>query len=164
MKFQWSKSGSVLSKTIRWGLNEPVSHFSFSFDNFLVIHFDLLGIEIHGRNKFLNKHEIIFEIDPGYTQAEEEELYYKIVKNYDDRDYDYKAFAYFGYRIFLYKLLCEPIPKTNPYNDGKALICVEEAGLLPNWDELTIDNPIDLSITSPYRLYQYMIPIFGKGG
>jgi len=163
MKFQWSKSGSVLSKTIRWGLNEPVSHFSFSFDNLLVIHSDLLGIEIHGHNKFLKKHEVVYEIDPGYTKEEEDELYYRIVKNYDDRGYDFKAFAYFGYRVILYKTIREPIPTTSRFNDGRSFICTEMAGLLPNWDLITQYNPIELSVTSPYKLYNFMVPFYGKG-
>jgi len=163
MKLQWTKSGSVLSQTIRHLLNEPVSHFSFSFDNFLVIHSDLLGVGLVGRHKFLDHHEVVYEIDPGYTRQEEDDLYYNLEENFDDKGYDYKAFCYFSYRALLYKTIRAPIPKTSKYNDGRSFLCTEMAGLLPGWDQLTSGNHIDLSITSPYKLYKYMIPIYGKG-
>lgn len=150
MKLLWTKSNLPLGRLIRWSLNEPVSHFAFVFDKSLVIHSDLLGIQIKGLHAFSSSHEIILTLPYNCSPLQEEALYYDIVNRFDDTPYDYQAFTYFAWRAVMFKMFGTPLPTTSKYNDGKAYLCTEMAGLLPGWT-----NELSLSITSPYKLYQY---------
>jgi len=150
MKFLFSKSTLILSKAIRWGLNEPVSHFALQFGP-LVVHSNLLGVQVTTSNEFRKHAEIIYELKHETTK-EKHALLFLDVCNFVGRPYDWGAFIYFIWRAILWRLFKNPIPKRNPWGDRGAFLCTEiytiVASHLPG-----VQAPQDLDLVSPYKLY-----------
>lgn len=148
MKIIFTKGNSILSKLICWGLNEPVSHVAFVFDDKIVFHSNLLGLHIEWFNTFKKKCQIIFEIDYNTDLENEEDIYQEVISINDGKSYDFAAFFYFIWRGFLYKFFNKPIPIVNKWNNEHQDLCVEVIRYFNK--QLPIK---DLSIISPYKLY-----------
>lgn len=156
MKLIWTRSTLPLSVLIRKGLGEPVSHFGIVFDNGIVFHSNLLGTHIEWYGAFSKHCEIVFQKEYNLTLDDEEAIFQSILNTYDDKGYDYGAFFYFCWRALLYRTLGKPFPARNEWNSGNKFLCTELAGTLPDAMVSAKIKAQDLSIISPYRLYQEM--------
>src|SRR3972149_5686290 len=115
MKLIWTKSKAPLSVLIRWGLNEPVSHFAIVFDDFLVFHSNLVGVHMVSMNRFLKSTaQIVYEKNYAMVLEDEEAIYRAIISKHDGEPYDFGAFFYFIWRVLLHKFFKTPVPATNP--------------------------------------------------
>lgn len=152
MKLAWVKGHAPLSHLIMWGLNEPVSHFAFIFDNSIVFHSDLTGMHISWLSSFLNTHDIVYEIDLQLSLEQEETIYQGVITKYDGSGYDYGAFVYFGWRAFLKKCFGKPMPNSNPWGSKDRYLCDEAIQLLPVEIVGEEIKKMDLSIRSPYQV------------
>lgn len=146
MRLIWTKNTSILSKSIRWLFNEPVSHFAIVFDNSLVFHSNLLGVHLAWFNYFKNKNDIIYSKEIILDIENEEKFYRKIVDKYYGKNYDFKAFFYFAYRGLLKKFFNIPVPDKNTFQDNDEFLCTGLASLF-------FDTSIDYEIITPYQLY-----------
>lgn len=156
MKLIWTKSGLPLSKLIRWGLNEPVSHFGIVFDNGIVFHSNLLGTHIEWYGTFVKHCTIVYQLDFPMSLVEEEAVYQKILNTYDDRGYDFGGFAFFIWRGLLYRTFSTPFPAKNEWQSASKFLCTELATVLPDNIVPVSIKTQDLSIVSPYHLYMEM--------
>lgn len=153
MKLIWTKSTLPLSLLIRYGLNEPVSHFGIVFDNGIVFHSNLLGTHIEWYHTFTKHCTVVYEREYAMTLDGEEEIFQKILNTYDDMGYDFGAFGYFCYRALLYRTLGKPFPAKNDWQSSDKFLCTELATVLPDSVVSAKIKSQDLSIISPYRLY-----------
>lgn len=146
----WTRNKSPLSRLIRWGLREPVSHFAIVFDESLVFHSNLLGVHLEWFNTFKKKQEIVYTIPLRHTTLEEQEVVFRsIVDRFNGKMYDYGAFLYLCYRVALKRLFGKPIPAHNRWNDQGKYLCHELAEGLPG--PFRVEN---LEIITPYQLYE----------
>jgi hypothetical protein len=153
MKLIWTKSSAPLSVLIRWGLNEPVSHFAIVFDDFLVFHSNLLGVHMESLKRFSSgSAKIVYTVEIPLPLEEEERIYEGLIPQYDGQNYDYGAFCYFMWRALIWKLFNIPIPAVNRWASSASEICTEMAGTLPK-QVLDKETLGDLSMVSPYKLY-----------
>jgi hypothetical protein len=156
MKLIWTKNTSVLSKLIRGVLGEPVSHFGVVFDNKLVFHSNLLGAHVEWFETFKRTNTIVFEIERGLALEGEEAVYQAILDVQTGRGYDYGALGYFTYRALLKRLAGVPLPTQNQWQTAAKLLCTEIAQVLPDAVVPAALKQKDLSIVSPYQLYQWL--------
>jgi len=140
MKLLFTRSQLPLSKLIRWGLNEPVSHVAILLDEKLVFQSNLLGVSIEGIYRLQKACEIVYVVDIPMKFCAEEDLYQLLLQQYDGKPYDFKAFAYFAWRTVLYKLFKKPYPNKNIWQDPNSFLC---DGLLTSLSH--VDVPIWLS-------------------
>lgn len=155
MKLVWTKSNLILSVLIRWGLNTDCSHFAIVFespDGGLMFESNLLGT--HPKFfKTAQKHmTVVHEIDMPVSVEVEDHVWDIVVDDYDDRDYNFKAFFYFCWRAFLNKVFKIPFPAQTKWSNPNNELCIQifkaliDAGVLP-------DLGLDLAIASPHELY-----------
>jgi hypothetical protein len=152
MKLIWTKNKMPLSWLIRWGLDEPVSHFAIVFDGRIVFHSNLFGVHLKWFDTFKKSQEIVFSIDIKLPLEQEEQVYLDIIGTQDGQSYDYCAFFYFMWRGFLRKFFGIPMPLKSFANQKKAFLCTELAFAILNLLKLN-EKDLDLSITSPFQLY-----------
>jgi hypothetical protein len=159
MKIVWTKSKLPLSVGIRWLLEEDSSHVMFIFDDKFAVQSNLIGVQLGWASTVLKHCEIVHEMTFSLPLQDEETIYRSIMDNFDDEPYDFKAFAYFAWRGFLKKFFKKPMPTHSPYN-SKGFLCVEIAKEI-EWStinpRLGFINAIALNITSPTKLYKYMV-------
>lgn len=153
MKLIFTKSSQPLSKLIRAGLNEPVSHFGIVFDNGIVFHSNLLGTHVEWYKTFTKHCDIVYQIEYAMTLEQEEAIYQTILNTYDELGYDFGALFYFAYRVAAYKFFSVPMPSKNEWSKSDKFLCTELAGTLPNSIVPASIKTEDLSIVSPYSLY-----------
>lgn len=145
----WTKSHLPLSKTIRYLLDIPTSHFSIAFDKKVVFHSNLKGVHLVSYDKFIKKNHIVFEKNYDLGLEKEEEIWQKILID-EGKWYDFLAFLYFAKAAIAYKFFKIPISRKNKLN-SKGLLCTELAHTLPK--NLFKHEIKDLSMIDPYRLY-----------
>lgn len=153
MNIVFTKSSSPLSILIRWALNEPVSHCAIVFDDKIVFHANLLGLHIDWFNTFKKHSTVIYKIDCPMDLAQEELLYKKIIDKEDGKSYDFRAFAYFGWRAFLKKCFGFPLPTENKWESKTQDLCIEVIRYLDGEVPLNIPSSQALSMLSPYQVY-----------
>lgn len=152
MRLIWTKNKMPLSWLIRWGLDEPVSHFAIVFDDRLVFHSNLFGVHLEWFNTFKKHQEIVFQINVSLPLEKEERVYLDILGQHDSKPYDYLAFIYFMWCGFLRKFFNKEMPKRSQLNNTGAYLCTELAFVILNLLKLE-EKDLDLSITSPFQLY-----------
>lgn len=152
MKVIFTKNGSALSKLIRWGFNEPVSHVAIVFDNLLVTQSNLLGVGLEWYPKLIEKSEVVFEIDYDLTLDSEEEIFQAMLNTYCGKSYDWWSFLYFAWCGLKAKLFKTPMPKENPWDDNKKFLCTEWVLQLPDWI-LKEKKCLQGTLITPYNLY-----------
>lgn len=151
MKVLFTKNPSLIgSRAIMWGLDEPCSHVAMVFFQSIVFHSTLAGIHLEPLVTFLEKNEIVYEIDIEVKHGKERELFDKVSKERFGGSYDMSAFLYFGWRVFLKKFFNKPLPLSNKFNSRRDEFCVEFAATVLGMDE------IDTSMMSPYQLYLFL--------
>lgn len=151
MRIIFTRNSTLLSKIIRAGLKEPVSHVAIVFDDKIVFHSNLKGTHIEWFNEFKKKSDVVYTLSYDLSLEEEEAIYQSVIDKNISKPYDFSAFLFFAYRAFMHKVFGTDYPITNPANKSWAWICVEAVGSLP--EKFQPKTPIDLSMTSPYSLY-----------
>lgn len=155
MKVVFTKSNLPVSKLICWGLDEPVSHLAFVFDNKFVIQSSFFGVELQWLNTFIKHNDIIQMIEIPLTLEKEEVVYRSIIDNFDDSAYDYQFFFYLFWNGLLRKLFGKPLPNYNPYSNNGQFICFELLDVLPNW-LLPVKPTKDEGVISPHKAYLWL--------
>lgn len=150
----FTKNNTCLSRLIRWGLGEDVSHMGIVFDKKVVFHSNLYGTHLKWLINFIKKNDIVHIIDVPLSLQEEEEIFLRIPQ-YDEKWYDFGALFYFLWRGLLYKLFSTPIPKTNIFGHSDQFLCTELAKMI----DPSLDN---LEMTSPYQVYLYFQGKYGN--
>lgn len=152
MRLLWTKNKMPLSWLIRWGLDEPVSHFAIVFDDRLVFHSNLFGVHLQWFDTFKKSQQIVFSINLNLPLETEENVYLDVIGRQDSKPYDFRAFMYFMWCGFLRKFFNKEMPKVSSMNDNNAYLCTELAFAILNLLKLE-EKDLDLSITSPFQLY-----------
>jgi hypothetical protein len=150
MKIVFTASDKILSKVIRWGLDEPCSHVVLVFDNEIAFHSNLSGAHVDWWNGMKNHLRVVDEIDLPMSLEEEESVYQGILKSAYGHSYDYLGFMFFVFRGLMYKFLKVPFPEDNKWKTSGADLCVEVLQYLPQ--RLGIVTPKNISIISPHKL------------
>lgn len=156
MKILFTKSNNIVSKIIRYVLNEPVSHVVLQFENGMIIHSDFLGVSIQWQKEYFSrkiKNEALYSIEYN-CEVSDEELIKIIMDSVASKPYDFKAVSYFTLCSLLHKFTGIRITR-NEWNNKNEYICTEMVELLPGKIQSVLKN-VDLSITSPYRLYKIL--------
>lgn len=154
MKLVFTKSNLPLSKIIRWGLEEPVSHFAVVFDDKIVFHSNLAGVQIDWFNNFKTKCEIVYSLDYNLGLEKEEQIYQSILDKNVGKSYDFPGFLYFIWRGFLNKVFSKPFPEKNKWAKDGEFICTGLAAELPKG---LLPEIQDTEMVSPYQLYLRLI-------
>lgn len=152
MKLVFTKNDLPVSKLIRWGLNEPVSHFGIVYGN-LIFHINFLGAHIEYYPTFEKHNEIVFEIESKMPLHEAKALFWEIIASYDGTSYDFTGFLYFGWRGILYRFFHIPLPEKNKWQNPAAHLCVQLAKHLPEKYFRGISKIPDHEAVSPYKLF-----------
>ena len=158
MRLYFTKSQKPLSRLIRWGLNEPCSHFAIGFSDRLLFQSNLLGTGIEWLPRFLNEQTVVYEIVIPMDEDVQDRIYDRIMPIWDGWPYDWKAFLFLGWRAALKKFFGRPFPAKNPWQDKKAYLCVGlvralDTDEVPDWLRVAVRNVGDDSVF-PYGLYQ----------
>ena len=155
MRIVFTRNTSPLSRLIRWGFEEPVSHVGIVFKDVLLFHSNLLGVHVDNFKSYSNTNEIVYEIEYNLSDSEEIALFLNLYERYAGRGYDFKAFLYLACVGFRYKFLRHPLPDKNSWEDDRTDICLEMVEKLP---ASVIGNiPKELSMLTPYRLYKLLL-------
>lgn len=152
MKLIFTRSRAPLSVLIRWGLKEPVSHFAIVFDDKVVFHSNLLGTHINWFNSFKKSCEVVYTLDRNLSLEAEEQVYQSIIDKNIDKSYDFKAFAYFVWRVILWRLLGKPLPEKNTWAKNGQFLCTGLAAELPPEYFPELDGVQDTEMISPYQI------------
>jgi hypothetical protein len=67
------------------------------------------------------------------------------------------SFFYFGLCLIRHKIFNIPIPDKNLWNKPNLHLCTEISDKLPDW-VFPRGKPKELSLTTPYKLYESMRP------
>lgn len=153
MKIIATKNNSILSKLIRWGLNEEASHIAFVFDNDTwLFQSNLLGVIPRLYPNFIKRTKtiIIDSIEYKMPLEDEEIIFQGLVKNLSESEYDYGGFLYFSWRVILYKFLKIKIPAINKWGKSNMYLCNELIEHLPT--SLTgLPKGFKLDMTTPMQ-------------
>ena len=136
MQILFTRSNTILSKTICAITKEPVSHCALKVGPF-VIHSNLLGVRIVPYNVFASSHEIVYNIN----KIELNESIKTVLKECYGKPYDIGALIYLGLRFLFPQLM----PKQNLWQTTGMFLCTE-----------FITKMIDMkedSLITPYKLY-----------
>lgn len=156
MKLIWTKSNLPLSRFIRWGLKEPCSHVVIVFDNKIVFHSNLLGAHIEWFDTFKKHVEIVHQIEYVLPLEEEELVYQGVIDANDQQPYDFKAFGYFIWSAFRYRILGKPFPSKNPWGRDSANLCTGLVSKIPVEAIPGLEKVKDGDMTSPEKLYELL--------
>lgn len=153
MKLLFVKSEMPLSKLIRWGLKEPVSHFAIEFDNKIVFHSNLLGTSIDWSNNFRSSHDVVCSIECNVSLELEEQVYQSILDKNCGKGYDFKAFAYFMWRAALFRFFGIAFPAKNAWAEDGKFLCTGLSVEIPESIIPKIKTIEDPEMISPFQLY-----------
>lgn len=139
MQVLFTRSTSILSRIIRYLTAEPVSHCAIRFEE-LVIHCNLLGVQIAPYREFAEKCEIIYSVEAH------KELYlvFDLAYKYWEAKYDLGGLLYLGLRC-----LCPWLPKANLWQNTGMFLCTE---FITEFLEGEEDH-----MTTPYQLYKRLL-------
>jgi len=113
------------SKLIRWLYGGLSSHMAIVLDDRLVFHSNFSGTQLKWLSSFMKKNEFVFQSDLYWLIPEEEELIYQRLIKYDEKKYDFKAGLYLLFAGLFNRILGTKIPKSNPWSDKRAYLCIE---------------------------------------
>ena len=157
MRVIFTTTDYPLSKLIRWMFNEPCSHFACTlYQDQVVFQSNLLGVDFGSFKAFSRKERVVFAFDFPMTKDEEDKVFDGIVERMVGNEYDFKALVYFGLRGLLKKLFRVPLPRTNAWQTKNQDLCTELAYGLPDSVVPPGIKAMDLSMKTPYKLYQMM--------
>ena len=145
MRLLFVRSQKPASRLIRWGLDEEVSHVAVEFSSGLVIHSTFSGVTLQWIDSFLSEDEIVYSLPVTPTEGETEiDLMSRVMHTYWKRGYDYWAFTYFSWRVFLRKFLDIPLPEKNRFNHERSFLCTELAGVIVGQEVSPMITPLEL--------------------
>lgn len=162
--FIWTKTNQTASRLIRWGLNEPCSHFAIVREFAtpgagLVINQAFHGFDIAWYPSWIKNNQVVYALTPktSLTTSEWATVRDPIMNRFAGTEYDFESLYYFAYRAILRKALGIPLPTKNLWGDKKEPLCTGIAKILhdvhPEWFTKT---PEDFDMVSPYQLYLMM--------
>jgi len=126
MRLIWTKSSTLLSKTIRFITKEDCSHFSFVFaKDGIMFESNLLGTHPSFYQEMLKTHTIVHEMTIDCSQEEEDAVWDNVIKNYAGKNYDFCGAIYLGLRKFLYTRFNISMPLENKWAKSDAFFCDE---------------------------------------
>jgi len=156
MKLIFTKSTAPLSILIRWGLKEPVSHFAIVLEDKYVFHSNLLGTNLKWFATFKKHCEIVYSVEVPLQPNQEGVIWDSIVNQYDDHNYDFKAFLYFCWRGLLFRFFGKEFPKVNAWGEERSFLCTGLAKALTPELFPQLLNVQDFEMMSPYKLYKLL--------
>lgn len=157
-----TKPKNPMSKLIRWGLDEPMSHFAtafFPFKTGLVLEQQMTkGFEITDFEYFISQNSIVHALMPKESMFDDEDILMGLMEEFSGSKYDDGSFLYLCWRVILLKLFQEPFPKNGEWGDTTDPLCTGHARIIqrlrPEWFTKEIS---DFDITSPGSLYENML-------
>lgn len=164
MIFLFTKSKKIGSKIIRWGLDEPVSHFAPVYSicpkrtKGIVFHSEFSGFGLDWLQGYLKNVEVVAALQPKNLDEDEEHfISQRIITKLYGREYDKPAFAYFTYRAARRKLFGHPLPSRNEWNTRDVLCTGISSYLYPIKPEWFSTPIIDGDIMTPWGLFENMM-------
>jgi hypothetical protein len=127
------------------------------FDNGIVFHSNLMGTHVEWYGSFVKRCTIVYQKEIQLSLIDEEAIFQSILNTYDSKGYDFGAFGYFVWCAILYRTIGKPFPTRNVLNSNDKFLCTELAAVLPDKLVSPAVKAKDLSIVSPYRLYQEIV-------
>jgi len=142
VRILFTKSDLIGSNTIRWGLEEPVSHVAIQFGNY-VAHSTWGGVDIDHLTTFTKHRQIVFAVDIKGDENKISEL----LSKYESKSYDFTGLIYFILMAVRRKLFGIALPKTNKWAKDNTFLCTELATKLVEGKENGIITPYELYLT-----------------
>jgi len=166
MIFIWTKNNLIGSKLIRWGLDEPCSHFAICFfeergDSAPVVESRLgHGAQPSWFGDFCDRNEIVHALQgPSISGREESSRFHSVSSQLQGRSYDKYGILYWVYAVSMRKFFGKKLPGKNQWGRNELVYCVEVLETMPIYlKELGVDlADFDLEMTSPEMMYNMLI-------
>lgn len=167
MIFFWVKSNRIGSRLIRWGLNEPCSHFAICFCEDSLMGFQPMvvesklqdGVQRTSLTEFLDHYEVVHAVQMPTQSLEELQLMKKVLDNLQGKEYDQWAIAYWFFAGLARKVFKCKLPLRNQWGKNELVYCVEVLQAMPEYlADIGIDlNEFDLEMTSPEMAYEIVM-------
>lgn len=141
MRLLFVRSNAILSRAICAATGEPASHVALE-SKWVVLHSTHKGVHLELRKNFRRKYEVVAEVEVAEINLER-------LSDMEGRGYDFGAFAFFMWAMFMARVFNRPLPKRNAWAANDAFLCVEVARV-PGTEGL------DLAMMTPWRLYQHL--------
>lgn len=145
------------SRFVKWGLDEPVSHFAICHSNGVIYNHTATGFHMDSAKHWQEEYRVVKALRPKLA-IDEDEIVALIVDRYRKQGYDFAAIAYFAWRAVLYKFLKRKWPRDNLWSSPKKPLCVGLAReiylLYPQFFPNNVYNDFDM--VSPWKLYLLM--------
>lgn len=150
MRIIFTTNQIIGSTLIRWVTGQPASHVAFVFDDKVVIHSSLFGIDLKWFKTYQKHNKIIEEIVIPLRSSSEEKVWQTLMDQHDETQYDFGAVVYQAlFRIL--GLIGIKLPMVNIWADRNHDMCVEVYGTLSKIINLPkIEN---LEMMSAYDLF-----------
>jgi len=159
MKIFFVKADLIGSKLIRWATGQCCSHVAIVSDTFeTVYHSYGKGMERQTTKEFYKKYTIMHTISVYLSAKEENELLEHLAIHTENVGYDYTAFLYFAWRVFLNKIFKIQYPKVNKWENKEKFLCTEalyafiESYALVTGSVVLIKNA-PIAMLTPHDLY-----------
>lgn len=163
MLLLWTtKPKNPISKLIRWGLDEEMSHFAMCFfpqyGGVVVEQVIAGGFTVSWLPHYVKKNKVTHCLQPKTLSHEDEvKLFIATMTRFSGTKYDFGSFVYFGWRAFLRKFFKKPLPDVSQWGRKRDTLCTGLAAivqtLFPDWLSTKVD---DFEVVTPGRLLHYM--------
>lgn len=159
MRILFVKADLIGSKIIRWATGQCCSHVAIISDTFeTVYHSYGKGMERQTSKEFLKKYTVMHTISVYLSIEEEKLMLEQLSVRTKNIGYDYGAFLYFAWRVFLNKFFKISYPKVNKWDSKEKFLCtealysfIESYALITNTVVLVKSAPI--AMLTPHDLY-----------
>lgn len=165
MRLIFTRRKNIESKLIQWGTESDSSHFAIVLYEEtvpIVLQSNFLGVDFQSWKMFSKHAEVVHQIIYPMSQSEEDQIFDEVVKNIIGEEYDWGAFAYFGWRCFLFKVFKIKFPEVNAWARTDRSLCVELAYAMPDRVVPFMVKQMDLGMVYPSKLFSLIG--FWKGG
>lgn len=159
MNFIFTANKGPISRLIRWGLEEPCSHFAIAFENNILCHQTFSGFAIDWYPHWYKSQRIWKRLIPMKSNIMiERKIMGMVADKWAGSGYDISGFAYFSWRALLFKAIEKDFPETNKWGTGPDTICTGIAqDIKAEFPHYFSDDHEDFEILSPHKLYLSMI-------
>lgn len=165
MIIAFTKNEKFWSRALMYFCDEPFSHVIAVFPTYggEIYHASTKGVENIPLRVFLKKNQIMkaIKIDSSIDDScYFEKILIHSLRPYINNPYDWPAYLFFGICLIVRKFTGIRIPKKNPFSTDRGFLCCEiftpMSNLLLKHSSFNIDD-IDLAMTTPYALWQYLV-------
>ena len=156
MRLLFTSNDRFLSKLIRKGLQEPISHLAIASTNGAVFHATMQGVEVISLREFLKDNDIVYTYKLSCAMSETDTVQF-LLDNCVRSQYDIGALFYLGWRTLLRLVFRVPFPKRNRMDINSAYLCTEIVKYVKDPIFTKKIEGIDLAMTTPYGLYKLLI-------